>query len=247
MKKLFSFLIILLLIFSSAISVYAVDKVSFNITDCVSDKNRLFTVDVVAECDAKLSASTFEFTYDKNFIEFRSAKVTDDESRITTNEMDNCVKAVYLNANGKSIENGEAIFTLTFKAINSGVSYIDFNVSDCVDSDVEFLDIESCASSKVTVSGNTSEENGNSNGKTSNDNSDTEKSDSSRDKEQETTAISTYDELGLLNPIDDKSTRFLIIGIGLGASAIVLFMLGYFISKKILDRKKNTKDKSSDS
>lgn len=186
MKKLLSFLIIIILIFSSFVSVFAADAVSFDITDCESEKNRLFTIDVVAECNTKLSACTFEFTYDKNMIEFRSAKATDEESRITTNEKSNCLKAVYLNANGKSIKNGEAIFTLTFKAVNSGVGYIDFNVSDCVDSNVEFLDIGNCTSSKVTIKGSSIDEDNGSNNVKSRDSSDKDKSGSSRDTKQET-------------------------------------------------------------
>lgn len=249
MKKLFSISIILILIFSSFVCAYAAQTVSFEITDCECDKNSLFTVDIVAKSDSKFSAGTFEFTYDKSMFEFRSAKVADDNSRIMTNELSNSVKAVYLNANGKDIKNGEVIFTVTFKSVKSGESYIDFTVSDCVNSDAEFIDIGKCTSAKITVGGSSSDksssDSNNSSSKNPKDSSNGGKTSSTRDKDQETTSDSTIDEMGLLNPIDDKSTRFLIIGIAIGVSAIVLFMLGYFIIQKIFSRHKE-KDESSD-
>lgn len=251
MKKLFSISIILILIFSSFVCTYAAEAVSFEITDCECDKNRLFTVDIVAKSDSKFSAGTFEFTYDKSMFEFRSAKVTDDNSRIMTNELSNSVKAVYLNANGKDIKNGEVIFTVTFKSVKSGEGYIDFTVSDCVNSNAEFIDIGKCTSAKITVSGSSSDKSSsdssnssnNSSSKNSKDSSNDGKSSSTRDKNQETTSDSTIDEMGLLNPIDDKSTRFLIIGIAIGVSAIVLFMLGYFITRKIFSRHKENDER----
>lgn len=231
MKKIFILLITSIIILSSCVSVYASEDVSFTMTDCECDNNRLFTVDIIAESDSKFSAATFEFTYDKSMFEFREAKVSDDNARITTNETNNTLKAVYLNALGKDISSKSTIFTLKFKAIDSGVGYIDFNVSDCVNSDAEFIDIGNCSSAKVTVSGKSTDSNEES--ESSDKGKDSKNSKKSNKKENETTTPSTVDDLGFLNSINDKSTRFLLIGMCVGASAIVLVVMGYFILQKI--------------
>ena len=78
-----------LLICCSFVTVFSAAKVYFALNDCSTNNNRLFTVSMTADCDKKLSAASFEFTYDKNMFEFRSAKVSDKTSKITYNELNN--------------------------------------------------------------------------------------------------------------------------------------------------------------
>lgn len=231
-----------LLICCSFVTVFSAAKVDFALNDCSTNNNRLFTVSMTADCDKKLSAASFEFTYDKNMFEFRSAKVSDKTSKITYNELNNKVKLVFLNTDGIGISKGEEIFTLSFKAVKSGTGYIDFYVSDCVDSDINSIDAGKCTSGKITVNSKSSD---NSSSKSSTDKSD--KSDSSsakseRGKAEETTSASTYDEIGQLNSFDNPNTRFLIIGILLGASLIAAEMLIYNIFKRIKFNRSKSKD-----
>ncbi len=247
MKKLFILITTAVFILISITNVSANENVSFELTDCNCNKNRLFTVEMIATCSSPLSAASFEFTYDKSMFEYRSAKVADDDSQIAVNEMDDKIKAVYLNTYGKDIKNGEVIFTITFKAVKSGVGYIDFNVRDCVNSDVRSIDAGKCTSAKITVSGNSSDEDENSNNKTakSKNSSDSENKagkKSSRDKDEAIEAAATADELGALNPIDDKSTRFLIIGICIGVSILALFLLAFYIGRHSMKKDKNDDD-----
>lgn len=237
---------VVLLSYGSLITAYSANKVDFDLSDYNCDNNRLFTISMTADSDKKLCAASFEFTYDKSMFEFRSAKVSDKTSKIAYNELSDKVKLVLLNADGINIINGEIIFTLTFKAVKSGTGYIDFFVSDCVDSDINSIDAGKCTSAKVTVNSK-SEKSGSdkSNSSDKSEKSESSGSKSERKKTEETTSVSTYDEIGQLNSFDNPNIRLLIIGIVLGASLIAAVMLAYNIFKRIKsnrNKRKNSPD-----
>lgn len=237
---------VVLLSYGSLITAYSANKVDFVLSDYNCDNNRLFTISMTADSDKKLCAASFEFTYDKSMFEFRSAKVSDKSSKIAYNELSDKVKLVLLNADGINIINDEIIFTLTFKAVKSGTGYIDFFVSDCVDSDVNSIDAGKCTSAKITVNSK-SEKSGSdkSNSSDKSEKSETSGSKSERKKTEETTSVSTYDEIGQLNSFDNPNIRLLIIGIVLGASLIAAVMLAYNIFKRIKpnrNKRKNSPD-----
>lgn len=241
-----SIITVVLLSYGSLITAYSANKVDFVLSDYNCDNNRLFTISMTADSDKKLCAASFEFTYDKSMFEFRSAKVSDKTSKIAYNELSDKVKIVLLNADGINIINGEIIFTLTFKAVKSGTGYIDFFVSDCVDSDINSIDAGKCTSAKVTVNSK-SEKSGSdkSNSSDKSEKSETSGSKSERKKTEETTSVSTYDEIGQLNSFDNPNIRLLIIGIVLGASLIAAVMLAYNIFKRIKsnrNKRKNSPD-----
>lgn len=237
---------VVLLSYGSLITAFSANKVDFVLSDYNCDNNRLFTISMTADSDKKLCAASFEFTYDKSMFEFRSAKVSDKSSKIAYNELSDKVKLVFLNADGINIINGESIFTLTFKSVKSGTGYIDFFVSDCVDSDVNSIDAAKCTSAKITVNSK-SEKSGSdkSNSSDKSEKSESSGSKSERKKTEETTSVSTYDEIGQLNSFDNPNTRLLIIGIVLGASLIAAVMLAYNIFKRIKsnrNKRKNSPD-----
>ena len=237
---------VVLLSYGSLITAFSANKVDFVLSDYNCDNNRLFKISMTADSDKKLCAASFEFTYDKSMFEFRSAKVSDKTSKIAYNELSDKVKLVFLNADGININNSESIFTLTFKAVKSGTGYIDFFVSDCVDSDINSIDAGKCTSAKITVNSK-SEKSGSdkSNSSDKSGKSEASGSKSERKKTEETTAVSTYDEIGQLNSFDNPNTRLLIIGIVLGASLIAAVMLAYNIFKRIKsnrNKRKNSPD-----
>ncbi len=237
---------VVLLSYGSLITAYSANKVDFDLSDYNCDNNRLFTISMTADSDKKLCAASFEFTYDKSMFEFRSAKVSDKSSKIAYNELSDKVKLVFLNADGINIINSEIIFTLTFKAVKSGTGYIDFFVSDCVDSDINSIDAGKCTSAKITVNSK-SEKSGSdkSNISDKSEKSESSGSKSERKKTEETTSVSTYDEIGQLNSFDNPNIRLLIIGIVLGASLIAAVMLAYNIFKRIKsnrNKRKNSPD-----
>lgn len=240
-----SILISVLLIYCSVVTVFSAEKVNFALSDCCTDNNRLFTITMTADCGKKLSAASFEFTYDKSMFEFRSAKVSDKTSKIAYNELDDKVKLVFLNTDGADINDGTSIFTLTFKSVKSGNGYIDFYVSDCVDSDINSIDAGKCTSSKINVNSKSSDSSSSKSSTDKSDKSDSSSIKSEREKTEETTSVSTYDEIGQLNSFDNPNTRLLIIGIVLGASLIAAGMLAYNIFKRIksnINKRKNSPD-----
>lgn len=232
---------VVLLSYGSLITASSANNVDFVLNDCNCDNNRIFTISMTADSDKKLCAASFEFTYDKSMFEFHSAKASDKTSKIAYNELSDKVKLVFLNADGININNGESIFTLTLKAVKSGTGYIDFFVSDCVDSDINSINAGKCTSAKITVNSKSDKSNSSDNaGK-----SESSGSKSERKKTEESTSVSSYDEIGQLNSFDNPNTRLLIVGIALGASIIAAGMLVYNIIKKIKsnsDKHKNSPD-----
>lgn len=130
--------------------VSAADSVSFKTVDVETDNNRLFSVDVIASSDKPLCAAIFEFSYDKNLAEFRNVD-TDKSSKVVGNEKEDCVMVSYLNTYGKEISGGEVIFTLEFKALDEGSLSLEYTVSDCVDTDVKQMEIDSVVSGDIKI------------------------------------------------------------------------------------------------
>lgn len=225
----------------SVISAFASESVQFKLNDCTTDNNRLFTVKLTATANIKLCAVTFEFKYDKNMLEFKSAK-TDDKSKINYYENNDNVKIVYLNTYGNNIENGEVILDLTFKSINTGVSYIDFFVSDCVDSSISNVEIGNCTSAKIVVNGKNNSSNKNNNTEYDKNNDSEIKSKSSRDNVEATTFNASIDELGVLNPLSVNNKTYLLIGIFIGISIILLVGMGFFIGKRVQIKNHNNNE-----
>ena len=66
--------VITLFMFLSLLPVRAESAVSFSLSEIECKNNRLVDIEVRAQCDRKLCAATFEFTYDPSVLEFRDAK-----------------------------------------------------------------------------------------------------------------------------------------------------------------------------
>lgn len=77
-------------------------------------------------------------------------------SKIQVNKKSGKVKVVYLNSEGQNISGGSDVLTLDFKTIKEGTAYIDYTVNQCVDSDVNFMDVGSCTASCIRIYKNAS-------------------------------------------------------------------------------------------
>lgn len=142
MKKLFSIILILVALLQiSLISTFATASVSFEMQNADMKPNRLFSVALSANSGNRLSAATFEFTYDPDYIEFRKVKAVNNGSKIQVNKKSGKIKVVFLNSEGQNISGGSDVLTLDFKTIKEGTAYIDYTVNQCVDSDVNFMEV----------------------------------------------------------------------------------------------------------
>lgn len=150
MKRLMSILLPLYIIFITSITVYAAAP-CFELDDVSAAKGRLIEVCMYAENGSSLSAASFSFTFNSNILEFRDAKCTNDSALIETNCIGNTVKAVYLDSYGTNVSEKVCIFKLIFKAVSSGVDYIDFTVSDCVNADIERINPGECVSRRMCL------------------------------------------------------------------------------------------------
>lgn len=157
MKKLFSIILILIALLQiSLTSAFATTSVSFEMQNADMKPNRLFSVALSANSGNRLSAATFEFTYDPDYIEFRKVKAVNNGSKIQVNKKSGNVKVVFLNSEGQNISGGSDVLTLDFKTIKEGTAYIDYTVNQCVDSDVNFMDVGSCTASCIRIYKNAS-------------------------------------------------------------------------------------------
>ena len=239
MKHLISFMFSIAILISSVTTTFASEDISFALQNTQCKVNRLFTVEMIAKSNKPLCAATFEFIYDTEMFEYRSIKVKDDKSQISANCKNSIVKAVFLNTYGLNINSDTAIFSITFKAIKEGTGYIDFNVEECVNSDVKWFEIGKCTSSTVTVTPSKSNDISNSSSKNKSNkdetNSEKDKSKSKRTTVPVTTTSSTIDEYGLLNnDIENSNKLLLLIGFMFGCGLIILIILIIMILKKIV-------------
>lgn len=211
MKKLFSIVLILIALLQiSLTSAFATASVSFEMQNADMKPNRLFSVALSANSGNRLSAATFEFTYDPDYIEFRKVKAVNNGSKIQVNKKSGKVKVVFLNSEGQNISGGSNVLTLDFKTIKEGTAYIDYTVNQCVDSDVNFMDVGSCTASCIRIYKNASGTVSGGSSSSSNKNSTqaTGKGGKSKHPTEPTTVNASDDEHIDYNPIKDKQIKF---------------------------------------
>ena len=152
MKKLILLLCVAFSLLSVPAGASAADAVSFKTESVKCIKNRLITVDVTAECDKPFCSAVFEFSFDNSILEYRGVAACEG-STVTDADKGGVVKAVFVNPRGLDVSSGGTVFSLEFKSLAEGETEIGFSVRDCVDGDAEFMDIGSCVSGTVTVTG----------------------------------------------------------------------------------------------
>ena len=240
MKKLFSIILILIALLQiSLTSAFATASVSFEMQNADMKPNRLFSVALSANSGNRLSAATFEFTYDPDYIEFRKVKAVNNGSKIQVNKKSGKVKVVFLNSEGQNISGGSDVLTLDFKTIKEGTAYIDYTVNQCVDSDVNFMDVGSCTASCIRIYKNASGTVSGGSSSSSNKNSTqaTGKGGKSKHPTEPTTVNASDDEYIDYNPIKDKQIKFFLAGMGITAGCLAILAVAYAIGKKQLRRK----------
>lgn len=240
MKKLFSIILILVALLQiSLTSAFATASVSFEMQNADMKPNRLFSVALSANSGNRLSAATFEFTYDPDYIEFRKVKAVNNGSKIQVNKKSGKVKVVFLNSEGQNISGGSDVLTLDFKTIKEGTAYIDYTVNQCVDSDVNFMDVGSCTASCIRIYKNASGTVSGGSSSSSNKNSTqaTGKGGKSKHPTEPTTVNASDDEYIDYNPIKDRQIKFFLAGMGITAGCLAILAVAYAIGKKQLRRK----------
>ncbi len=242
MKKILSTILtaVTILLFTVS-SVNAAEKIEFELSPSSTEKDRLFTVNMKLNSNEKFSAGIFDFHYDNGMFEYRKAETLDDSSKISVNETDDKLRIVFLNENGIKCNNSD-IFSITFKAVNYGGGYIDFNIDQCINSEAEFLEIGKCVSGKITVLEKSNSKNYNTKGKTT---LSDDKYEGSGKSERESTSIASVDvkpsDIKGFSPIANRDIAFFISGIGIAASSVLAFYIIYRIFKRIQKQKKDEK------
>ncbi|MBQ1830436.1 MAG: hypothetical protein II116_05210 [Ruminococcus sp.] len=151
MKRVLVLLIIISLLLCT-VTASAASSVSFRTSDCETARNRVFTVNVCAASGSPLCAALFDITYDSSAFDFRGASVQK-PALVETNSGDGRVRLDYLNAGGTDCSEEAVIFTLSFKSKKAGTYTFGYTVSQCVDSDAEFMSVGEVRSGVITVTG----------------------------------------------------------------------------------------------
>lgn len=151
MKRVLVLLIIISLLLCT-VTASAASSVSFRTSDCETARNRVFTVNVCAASGSPLCAALFDITYDSSAFDFRGASVQK-PALVETNSEDGRVRLDYLNAGGTDCSEEAVIFTLSFKSKKAGTYTFGYTVSQCVDSDAEFMSVGEVRSGVITVTG----------------------------------------------------------------------------------------------
>lgn len=233
--------IALLFTLGTIFSASATDSINFRLSNAECDVNRLFEIEVIASGNQNLSAVTFEFTYDKSMFEFRETNACDG-SMVKSNELDNCVKAVYLSADGADISSGKTIFTITYKALKAGSGYIDFSVYECVGQDIEFMDVGECTSAKITVNNSSVSNSSKASNTGSSVNSENDNKSSKSVRKEEATSQSTVDNLGVINSINDNKPKYILFGILIGIGIVIVFCFVFLLGRKTSKNKNISKN-----
>lgn len=251
MKKLFSITLILIAVLQiSLTSAFATESVSFEMQNADMKPNRLFSVALSAKSVNRLSAATFELAYDPDYIEFRKVKTVNNGSKIQVNKKSGKVKVVFLNSDGQNISDGSEILSFTFKTLKTGTTYIDYTVNQCVDSDVNFMDVGSCTASCIRIYKNASGTVSGGISSSSNENSTQATGNGGKSKHptEPTTVNASDDKYIDYNPIKDKQIKFFLAGMGITAGCLAVLAVAYAIGKKSAQKKaekeKNHNDKT---
>ncbi len=249
MKKIVPTILALCSVFLSIISVYASEP-CFELNSITAKSGRLITIDMYAEYGDSLSAASFEFNFNSDMLEFREAKCNDNTALIKTSCTGNTIKSVYLNSNGTNISDKTCLFSLTFKTLCEGESYVDFSVSDCVNSKIERITSGQCVSAAIKVSGNSSANSSDSEKTDKSSSSSTNKGDASsksrrgktQNDDSNENGESTIDNLGILNPLNDNIARYIFAGIAIGAGFAGVIAAVFVLGRKSAVRKINNND-----
>lgn len=235
-RKFSAVFLVLLLIMSAVFSVGATGDIEFSLSNVECSNNRLFTVDILASGNQELSAVIFELEYDNEMINYREIKCDDSNSKVVAKDSNGKIKISFLNPSGKNISDGAKICSLTFKSIKEGSCRIDLTASDCVGSDLEFIDIKSCTSSNVNIGKSNTDKSEKDNSKDSNNKDKSSNISSSKTKSTQNEATqadknSTTDNLGFFNFSNSDSKSDTIIGIAIGAGVTIAVFFGMYLYK----------------
>jgi|GEM_PF-4398372 len=149
MRKFWLLCLLLLLAEGSVSKAFAVQTVSFSVPEVQCEPNRLVQIPCVANGAGKLCAAAFRFRFDNSLLEIREVKPCTGAKAVF--HQTDILTLSFVHADGIDLSASPVIFTLTCKAASEGTTPVSFEVFDCVDGNVEFMQIGACKSGSVTV------------------------------------------------------------------------------------------------
>ncbi len=135
MKKMISLMLVLFMLMSLfSISVFAENKVKLSLTNETVYAGEEFKLNLFISDNSKMSGAVIDINYDKNMLEFVSAKqgaILDSTANISIKNIDGekpKVRFTYLAPNSSVTSEG-VIMTITFKALENATGNTDLTIS----------------------------------------------------------------------------------------------------------------------
>lgn len=118
---------------------FAQSTAQFSVTADNADENRLFYLHTLAQSDnEKLGAVRLMYVFDENFLEFKSVKAFGG-GQVKSKCENGTLTVIYLNTAGADIDDKSSLFSINFKALNSGNTDIYLYADQCINTDAQTL------------------------------------------------------------------------------------------------------------
>ena len=147
--KILAILVMLFLV--PVFCVNASGKVDYSLYCENCDKDRLFTVDVLANGNTDIAAVTLCITFDPNYMEFRSMSGANSAFEVDHSLESGKVSAIILCPYGYKFNGKARLLTYKFKSIKSGTTNIKLSVKDAVNNKCKSVQIGNVYSTTLTI------------------------------------------------------------------------------------------------
>lgn len=145
-------IISLLIIILNIASVLAVDSLDYLVRTDKCDLDRICSFDICATGKSNLAAVIFYFSYDPNYMEFRSIS-SNSSFKMEHKEESNKVTSIILCDYGYNIKESAKLETLKFKIIKNGKTSVNLGVYDPVDGNANSIEIGNVYGLSLNIDG----------------------------------------------------------------------------------------------
>ncbi len=239
MKKLIAVAYAIIVICISAVAVSANNQVQLMLDVDDAQKDRLFDVNICADCDVDISGGEFILTYDSKIVDFRD--VSSEYFSVQVKEYDDKLHIVFASANKVDLVSDTTLLSVKFKCINRGECEFSLSCNECVNFELEKLSMITQPLT-VKVSDNavektkSSAENktqGSLVNKSQKSDSKAQDNDSNTQQSQDDSQLSYngYDNGGYTQDIS-TNTKAILYGVCAAVAVLLLVYLGYLLGKK---------------
>lgn len=236
MKRLLTFVCVVVLFLCSVISVGAQGNAEFTLDVDNVKSNRLFDISVCARCDSAISGAELKLTYDSSVVEYRD--VSSEYFEIQAKDYGDKLHIVFGSASAMKPSSKTKLFSISFKSVAQGEFDAQLDVTGCIDDKLQSIDIQSSVTT-ITVDNDTVT----ATSKSGSSNKTPYKSSVKKSQIRQSDSTESKTSYSIETIKDDLDTdRAIWYGACAGLVVVLSFALGMIFRKKV-DSDSNNKDK----